>query len=112
MPPIGAAAILDGMAERRYDDTEIAAIFRAATEGTPPPAREDPHNLDSGHAPRVLFAHGNDFPRPPNHDRVMGDNTGNSLDSRFFGDVDADYIIGKQFFVYWPLTKRFGWGNR
>ena len=30
------------MTERRYDDTEIAAIFRAATEGAQPPAREVP----------------------------------------------------------------------
>lgn len=28
------------MAERRYDDTEMAAIFRAATEGPAPPQRE------------------------------------------------------------------------
>jgi signal peptidase I len=60
----------------------------------------------------VLFANGNEFQVRSNHFMVMGDNTGNSLDSRFFGDIDADYIIGKQFFVYWPLTKRFGWGNR
>lgn len=30
------------MAERRYDDQEMAAIFRAATEGAQPPAREIP----------------------------------------------------------------------
>jgi hypothetical protein len=30
------------MADRRYDDKEIAAIFRAATEGPQPPAREVP----------------------------------------------------------------------
>ncbi len=22
------------------------------------------------------------------------------------------YVIGKSFFVYWPITKRFGWGNQ
>ena len=33
---------LSGMTERRYDDTEIAAIFRAATEGPQPRAREVP----------------------------------------------------------------------
>lgn len=75
-------------------------------------ASSDPDNLYSGHAPMVLFLDGNEYQVRPNHFMVMGDNTGNSLDSRFFGDVDMDYIIGKEFFVYWPLTKRFGWGNK
>jgi len=47
---------------------------------------------------------------PPNHYMVMGDNTMNSLDSRAWGDFPANYVIGKSFFVYWPLTERFGWG--
>jgi signal peptidase I len=38
----------------------------------------------------------------------MGDNTCNSLDSRFWGAIPEDYVIGKSFFVYWPLTPRFG----
>lgn len=78
----------------------------------PSQASDDPDNPYLGHLPMVLFANGGDFQIRSNHFMVMGDNTGNSLDSRFFGDVDADYIIGKQFFVYWPLTKRFGWGNK
>jgi signal peptidase I len=47
-----------------------------------------------------------------NHLFVMGDNTMNSLDSRFWGDFPAASSIGKSFFVYWPITKRFGWGNQ
>lgn len=42
---------------------------------------------------------------------VMGDNTMNSLDSRYWGDFPETSIIGKSFFVYWPLTKRFGIGQ-
>ncbi len=48
----------------------------------------------------------------PNHFMVMGDNTMNSLDSRAWGDFPATNVIGKSFFVYWPITERFGWGNR
>jgi len=43
---------------------------------------------------------------------VMGDNTCNSFDSRAWGNFPAHNVIGKSFFVYWPLTKRFGWGNQ
>jgi signal peptidase I len=48
----------------------------------------------------------------PNHLMVMGDNTRNSLDSRFFGDFSQEFVIGKSWFVYWPITKRFGCGYR
>ena len=43
---------------------------------------------------------------------VMGDNTCNSFDSRAWGGFPASNVIGKSFFVYWPITERFGWGNR
>jgi signal peptidase I len=42
------------------------------------------------------------------HLMVMGDNTMNSLDSRYWGDFPAGNVIGRAFGVYWPLTGRFG----
>jgi len=45
---------------------------------------------------------------PTNSFMPMGDNTCNSQDSRFFGAIPESYAIGKSFFVYWPITKRFG----
>lgn len=43
---------------------------------------------------------------------VMGDNTINSFDSRSWGSFPAVNVIGKSYFVYWPITSRFGWGYR
>jgi signal peptidase I len=48
---------------------------------------------------------------PANSFMPMGDNTCSSLDSRFFGAVPESYAIGKSFFVYWPITERFGIGH-
>jgi signal peptidase I len=43
---------------------------------------------------------------------AMGDNTLNSADSRTWGSLPQENVIGKCWFVYWPFTERFGWGNR
>ena len=65
-----------------------------------------------GHALIRELAPGREYQLETNHLFVMGDNTMNSLDSRFWGDFPDSSIIGKSFFVYWPITKRFGWGNQ
>jgi signal peptidase I len=52
------------------------------------------------------------FNNPDDSYMVMGDNTCNSSDSRTWGSFPAKNVIGKSFFVYWPITKRFGWGNQ
>lgn len=41
---------------------------------------------------------------------AFGDNTLNSSDSRKWGAVPKRNVIGKAFFVYWPITPRFGVG--
>jgi signal peptidase I len=39
---------------------------------------------------------------PPDHYFMMGDNRGSSDDSRFWGPIPRDWIIGQAFFTYWP----------
>lgn len=42
---------------------------------------------------------------PPGKVFVMGDNRPNSLDSRVFGPVSVDAIVGKAVVIYWPLDR-------
>jgi signal peptidase I len=50
-----------------------------------------------------------DFPKsiviPPGDYFMMGDNRGQSDDSRFWGPVPNNWIIGVAFFTYWPPDK-------
>ncbi|WP_205698609.1 signal peptidase I [Conexibacter sp. SYSU D00693] len=52
---------------------------------------------------------GCDFPRPikvpAGHFFMMGDNRGESDDSRFWGPVPSKWIIGGAFATYWPIDK-------
>jgi signal peptidase I len=41
---------------------------------------------------------------PPDHLWVMGDNRANSRDSRFFGAIAEDLVIGRAFVRVWPVT--------
>lgn len=53
--------------------------------------------FDSGNLKEIRIPSGRVF--------VMGDNRPNSLDSRVFGAVEKERIIGKAFMIYWPLTR-------
>jgi signal peptidase I len=42
---------------------------------------------------------------PPGHWFMMGDNRGESDDSRFWGPVPTGWIIGGAVFTYWPIDR-------
>ena len=39
---------------------------------------------------------------------AMGDNSANSFDSRGWGSVPKENLVGRGAFVYWPFSKRWG----
>ncbi len=46
-----------------------------------------------------------DFTVPEDGYFVLGDNSTDSLDSRFFGSVPRQNVIGRIWFCYWPLLR-------
>jgi signal peptidase I len=48
---------------------------------------------------------------PPGQLFVMGDNRGNSQDSRVFGPIDREDVVGRAFVRIWPLD-HIGWLRR
>jgi signal peptidase I len=65
------------------------------------------HLLREGYVP-VQYVDYRSYPEitvPPNAFFVMGDHRSMSNDSREFGPVDRDYILGKAVLIYWPVDK-------
>jgi signal peptidase I len=93
--------------ENVYSPAGAPARARPDQPGTVLPY-QDEHYFE--HAMIEKLAAPRKFTVRPDYLFVMGDNTMNSLDSRYWGDFKATQVIGKSFFVYWPITERFGWG--
>ena len=52
------------------------------------------------------------FVVPPDSYFMMGDNSRNSLDSRYWGTVARKNIVGKALFIFWPVSRRWGLTDR
>lgn len=55
-------------------------------------------------SPQYLATSNDKFKVPDGQYFVIGDNTGNSFDSRFWGTVPRTNIVGKVSKIYWPLN--------
>lgn len=52
------------------------------------------------------FVHGDEIVVPPQKYFAMGDNRDRSEDSRFWGFVDHDAIMGRPFLIYWSVEAK------
>ena len=59
-----------------------------------------------------LRAEGEEYTVPEEHYFMLGDNTENSLDSRFWGSVPRENLVGSPCLVWWPFSRRFGFVDR
>ena len=63
-----------------------------------PGSEDEPGDYD-------VFQGKNEITVPPDSYFVMGDNRNNSEDSRYWGFVPRDLVIGRAMFVYWSYDE-------
>lgn len=55
-----------------------------------------------------LLANGKSFRVPEGFMFALGDNSADSYDSRHWGPLPENAVIGRAFFIYYPFTRRWG----
>ena len=65
-----------------------------------------------GYNPAGLLAEGREYTVPEDHFFALGDNTANSYDSRYWGPVPRENIVGRALNIFWPVSRRWGWVDR
>jgi signal peptidase I len=85
------------------------------------PPNDDPNVWSSWAIDLPSYIQGDDIVVPPNHYFAMGDHRGVSLDSRYWGFIPRENVIGRPMFIYWSfetpenqymktdLSDRIGW---
>jgi signal peptidase I len=68
----------------------------------------DGQALNEPYLNQITLGEGRSWVVPPMEIFVMGDNRSNSKDSRYFGPVPLDSVLGHAVFRFWPLNKLGG----
>lgn len=97
------ALLVDGEARSEVEAFERNERQEGDYNGYVYPTQHDPSN-----PPQLLTAPGVTAELPPKTFVALGDNSANSLDSRYWGFVPEKSVIGKAIFIYYPFTKRWG----
>jgi signal peptidase I len=108
----GQAAPCDRATKQESDQTFIKRVVRLPGDHL---SIRDGHVTRNGHRETAPYAQACDQPTvcsfhdtitvPAGDYYVMGDNRGNSDDSRFWGPVPQRWIIGTALLTYWPLDR-------
>lgn len=71
--------------------------------------RDEQHNNQISTFNQTPFvAENGEFTVPEDFYFMMGDNTYNSRDSRYFGPVPRENLVGTASFCWWPISRRWG----
>jgi signal peptidase I len=82
------------------------------------PPTDDPNVWASWGIELSSHIEGDDIVVPPDHYFGMGDHRGVSLDSRYWGFIPKENVIGRPMFIYWSFEtpddqyQKTGWGDR
>lgn len=82
---------------------EIAPKFRKVYSG-----KGGYHGHLSDIPDTLPFANGSEYTVPEDHYLMLGDNSSFSLDSRYFGPVHRNNLVGRAFITFYPLSRRTG----
>ena len=67
------------------------------------PPNDDPNVWTNWAGDLPTYIQGGDIVVPPDHYFAMGDHRGVSLDSRYWGFIPKENIIGRPMFIYWSF---------
>jgi signal peptidase I len=85
----------------QHDRDEASDFYRNNFPAVPP---SDPNISPKWEGELASYIQDGDLVVPPGHYFAMGDHRGVSLDSRYWGFIPQENIIGRPMFIYWSFN--------